>query len=74
MQSTLKNQNLKLSATKRIMKYNPICSLRIIFASQFLFYRDIKDLDRCPIAGIGVHIPDMQDPFTIHCNVSDDFF
>ncbi|CAM4814317.1 unnamed protein product [Rotaria magnacalcarata] len=31
--------------------------------------RDLKDLDKLPISGLGVTCPDESDPFVLHCNV-----
>ncbi|CAM2721540.1 unnamed protein product [Rotaria socialis] len=31
--------------------------------------RDLKDLDKLPIPGLGVTCPDESDPFVLHCNV-----
>ncbi|CAF1092458.1 unnamed protein product [Adineta ricciae] len=31
--------------------------------------RDLRDLDRNPIPGIGVTCPDESDPFVLHCNI-----
>ncbi|CAF0742839.1 unnamed protein product [Adineta steineri] len=50
MSITIKPQNPKLAATKRIM-------------------RDLRDLDKTPVPGLGVCCPDESNPFVLHCNV-----
>ncbi|CAF4596652.1 unnamed protein product, partial [Rotaria sp. Silwood2] len=50
MSISLKPQNTKAAATKRIM-------------------RDLRDLDKIPIPGLGVCCPDESNPFLLHCNV-----
>ena len=35
----------------------------------FDIFRDLRELDKVPIPGIGVHCPDESNPFVLHCNV-----
>lgn len=31
--------------------------------------RDLRDLEKCPVPGLGVSCPDESNPFILHCNV-----
>ncbi|CAF1484638.1 unnamed protein product [Rotaria sordida] len=50
MSISLKLQNTKAAATKRII-------------------RDLRDLEKFPVPGLGVSCPDESNPFLLHCNV-----
>ncbi|CAF1419958.1 unnamed protein product [Rotaria sp. Silwood1] len=36
---------------------------------QKFFFRDLRDLDKSPVPGLGVCCPDESNPFVLHCNV-----
>lgn len=67
MSLSFKPQNTKASATKRIIRYVEI--MENSFLIFYLFFRDLRDLEKCPVPGLGVCCPDESNPFVLHCNV-----
>jgi len=35
----------------------------------YLNFKDLRDLEKCPVPGLGIICPDESNPFLLHCNV-----
>ncbi len=69
MSVSFRPQNTKASATKRIIRYVDKTRKKNQSKICHLNFRDLRDLEKCPVPGLGVCCPDESNPFILHCNV-----